>query len=502
MRNQSLRILLATTAVFAGVDAQAQSPYNLISGNVWKEQGTINNLKDAGEQGVAGIMISLLDVNSGATVANALSDSTGAYTLSNYAGTGDFAIQFDYPVAGYNLVQQRVGSNNAINSSADPTTAQTDMFTISSPSPISNYNLGVSAKTNTITYSRVKLSELTDWSHSFLLPKSDSMYGVLTKATIYVNNTEWHPYFGVENTSGSAVTTSPSSGIQVTITPPVGAAINVSNSIPHINTPLAAHDGTTDYGGVSGKTWSNEFASVVATPRVVSLAAQLNPFRGTGTVSFPTTALGTVTLAGGGNLLSQISTRLGASVSIVYEYAGGILPVSLTAFKAVAKGNEVTLEWTTETETNNNRFEIERSIDGNKYQTVATVNTKARQGNSVAKLDYSFVDRNVQAGKIYYRLKQVDNDGESNYSYIRSVIIGGKAGASVYPNPADRMVNLNTSEPGLIEIFDIKGKPVSKFDKKNAGVLPIEVSSYPTGSYVIKFVANGTVQTQQFIVVH
>ncbi|WP_118973934.1 choice-of-anchor E domain-containing protein [Taibaiella koreensis] len=497
MNRKFLHGLLFSTGMLAGSSAMAQAPYNTITGFVWKEQGTQNNVKDGSETGVRGIMVTLIDAISGATVGNALSDSLGNYTLNNFRGTGDYVLQFDYPVAGYDLVDQRAGSDNLLNSAADPATAQTAVFTISDPDALTGYNLGVAAKANTITYASSKPFTLTDWNEALLLPKSDSAIGVLTKATIYINSTEWHPYFGVENTSDNAVSTSPSAGIQVAITPPVGTAINVTNSILHTNTSLAAYDGTTDYNGNSGHTWSNEFASVVGTPRTITLASQLNAFRGSGSVSFPINSQGTVTLTGGGNLLSQISTQLGVSVSIVYEYAGGILPVDFKSFTATPQHTDVNLDWITATETNNKAFEILRSVDGKTFDVIGSLQSLAANGNSFSDLKYRFVDKNVPEGNLFYRIKQIDKDGRYSFSPIRQIAGSGATKTVLYPNPATGTVNIIAGGEGQVTIRDLSGKLVQRFVIGASGMLAIDLSHCTNGLYFVAIqTAKGT-ETQK-----
>ncbi len=502
MKTPFLNLLCTVGGALIAQSAFAQTPYNTISGTIWKEQGTVNNVKDNGEPGVAGIMVTMLNANSGATVANALTDTSGHYTLSNYQGTGDYILQFDYPVAGFNLVQKRTGGNNTINSSADPATAQTDQFTISAPINLNTFGLGLSAKPNTITYTTVKLSDLTDWNATLMLPKSDSAFGVLTKATIYLNSTELHPYFGVENTSNSAVTTSPNSGIQISVTPPSGAVINVTNSILHTNTPLGAYDGVTDYAGTSGKSWNNEFASVVAPVRIITLANQLNSYRGTGSVNFPTTALGTVTLTGGGNLLSQISTHIGTGLAIVYEYAGGILPVTMPSFTALASNNVVTLDWTTSFEKNNDRFQVERSVDTKDYHSVGEVKSLAKEGNSNALLTYRFVDYGAPDGRVFYRLKQLDKDGSFNYSAVRTVLIGTGNTLNLYPNPASQQVFIESKPGAVLKIYDVSGKLYMQSAFVAAGRQSIDVKKFPAGIYLFQLELDGTTEYQRVNITH
>ncbi|MBI5661028.1 MAG: choice-of-anchor J domain-containing protein [Ignavibacterium album] len=82
-----------------------------------------------------------------------------------------------------------------------------------------------------------------------------------------------------------------------------------------------------------------------------------------------------------------------------------IVPVELTSFVASLSGNNVNLNWSTATETNNQGFEIQRS-NGGEYQAIGYV---AGHGTTVEPQSYSFTDQNVGTGKYQYRLKQIDS---------------------------------------------------------------------------------------------
>jgi len=90
-----------------------------------------------------------------------------------------------------------------------------------------------------------------------------------------------------------------------------------------------------------------------------------------------------------------------------------ILPVELTEFRGYKKGDRNILKWITASETNNDYFEVLRSVDNVYYTVVGTV---MGSGNSSFVNEYEFVDYNK--GNYYYKLKQVDFDGRYEYSQI------------------------------------------------------------------------------------
>ncbi len=90
-----------------------------------------------------------------------------------------------------------------------------------------------------------------------------------------------------------------------------------------------------------------------------------------------------------------------------------MLPVELTSFISEIMKNDIILKWTTSSENNNERFEIERSVTNLKeWQMVGAV---YGLGNSNIPVSYSFTDRALNSGIYNYRLKQIDLNGHFEY---------------------------------------------------------------------------------------
>ena len=111
----------------------------------------------------------------------------------------------------------------------------------------------------------------------------------------------------------------------------------------------------------------------------------------------------------------------------------GILPVSLTSFSGKYSNGTSTLEWQTSQEVNNKEFQLLRSMDGNKFEVVATI---AGAGNSATIKNYQYQDRISGQGYVYYRLRQVDIDGKMTNSNIVRLGMGNEVKSlEIYPNP-------------------------------------------------------------------
>lgn len=103
-------------------------------------------------------------------------------------------------------------------------------------------------------------------------------------------------------------------------------------------------------------------------------------------------------------------------------YIGPGLPVEYSSFEANLKGQDVLIDWTTQSEEFNAGFEIQQSYDGVAFQTIGSANGT---GYSDTPQEYTFVDKGVRIRALgdysYYRLVQIDFDGKKSYSEVLAV---------------------------------------------------------------------------------
>jgi hypothetical protein len=175
--------------------------------------------------------------------------------------------------------------------------------------------------------------------------------------------------------------------------------------------------------------------------------------------------------------------------------AGGTnpLPIELLSFDAEAVNSEVQLSWTTASETNNNKFIVERSRDAINFEFV-TEQQGASNSNTI--LNYKAADKSPYLGIGYYRLKQVDFDGQYTYSDLKSVnVIKQNKFDFSYLNMNDGVVRFgltNISESLNISIIDLSGRVVRSLQLANAAQdFEIDLSSFEKGIYLLS-VSNGT----------
>lgn len=141
------------------------------------------------------------------------------------------------------------------------------------------------------------------------------------------------------------------------------------------------------------------------------------------------------------------------------------LPINLLSFSARAMEDDVQLLWATASETNNDFFTLERTLDGSNFETLGIVKGA---GNSTRTLTYDFLDEEPLNEMAYYRLKQTDYDGKFAYSDLVAVspsIMEPEMKLQVFPNPSNGSeVNIFVSgikdETADLVIYDALGKRV------------------------------------------
>lgn len=117
------------------------------------------------------------------------------------------------------------------------------------------------------------------------------------------------------------------------------------------------------------------------------------------------------------------------------------LPVHFSYFRADIDGDFVLLKWETASEQNADRFEIERSENGSDFKNLGNINAT---GTTNGRTTYEFTDKTPFAGDNYYRLKQVDKNGNFIYTPIRLVSLNKSQNLSItiYPQPAKNRVTI------------------------------------------------------------
>lgn len=187
---------------------------------------------------------------------------------------------------------------------------------------------------------------------------------------------------------------------------------------------------------------------------------------GTGKTTAQMKTGSTFTTAGWSNSIWYLD----AEINDGYPYlawqnpSGSPLPVELQAFSASVSGEYIKLTWMTATEVNNYGFEIERSLNMTEWEKITFV---AGGGNTNAPRAYSYKDAFISNQTVYYRLKQIDNDGTFSYSPVAEVSGKGNMNFSLdqnFPNPfnPETMIRFTLAVPSVVslKVFTVTGEEV------------------------------------------
>jgi hypothetical protein len=110
-----------------------------------------------------------------------------------------------------------------------------------------------------------------------------------------------------------------------------------------------------------------------------------------------------------------------------------VLSANLLSFDARKSGERAILNWVTTEEHNVARYDVERSVDGLIFEPIGSLPAR---GDVDKTHHYEFIDQNPARGINYYRIRQVDRDGQYNYSQIRSLVFGSEFFyVRAWPNP-------------------------------------------------------------------
>lgn len=213
--------------------------------------------------------------------------------------------------------------------------------------------------------------------------------------------------------------------------------------------------------------------------------------------------LGSVEVDFGSTMLTSVNIQLrasSASQTDPNEQAIGIgnisfqrayaLPLTLKSFNGAVNNNSVKLSWESAQEQNLDKYIVEKSTDGINWQTLTTV---MATGSSKAS-EYNTIDNNL-AQVNYYRLKQVETNGNFTYSQIIRIRKeeNEKLALKMYPNPviSNATININSENKlaAHIKIYNQFGMQLQHMQRSliaGSNNIPVQgLSTLPAGTYII-----------------
>jgi len=216
-------------------------------------------------------------------------------------------------------------------------------------------------------------------------------------------------------------------------------------------------------------------------------------------------------------LVSGTELLAGTEIAGIFRESLSALPVELVSFTVSSTLLNAELKWKTATEVNNYGFEIERKSMDNGQLTMnswSKVGFVEGNGTTNAPKEYSFIDKNLSAGKVSYRLKQIDRDGKFEYSQTVEIVASQIpqifALMQNYPNPFNptttitynlvKVQNLD-KVPVTLKIYDVIGREVATLvnEVKEAGSYSatFDASKLSSGLYFARLQSGDNVQLRK-----
>jgi SdrD B-like domain/Secretion system C-terminal sorting domain len=429
------------------VDAGLISTRAALGNQVWLDidgDGLLNN----GEKGVSGVTVTLYDDATSAVLASTITDADGKYYFGNLL-PGDYKVGFSTIPINLSFTKQTtpgVADNNTNNNSdADPATGLTTKITL------------IAGETDLTIDAGLKPDNFAS-----------------------VGDYVWNDLDGL----GTQSATEPGvPGILVTLYDattnlPVGTAITDGNGKYLISKIPVATGGTSFYIIFSNLPAGAQFTGQTdnVTPGDATLGSDANTATGK-TSNFTLTQ-------------GQYLPTVDAGIKNVQ-----VVPVKITSFTAVPKGSQVNLEWMVSEQTNVASYEVETSVDGRTFTSIAAVSSNGNQGAT-----YNAIHANPVAGINYYRIKTTDKNGAISYSEIRKVNFGKGGDVVIYPNPvSEGVVNITLTgnminKSATVSILSMEGKLVNQLKiVKTSQTETIDISILASGSYIVRLVTENEV---------
>ncbi|MEM1319412.1 MAG: T9SS type A sorting domain-containing protein [Bacteroidota bacterium] len=203
-------------------------------------------------------------------------------------------------------------------------------------------------------------------------------------------------------------------------------------------------------------------------------------------------------------LFTDFNIRSALNVSGFNELtltANAPLPVELVYFQATAVDDQSLLTWQTATELDNAGFDIQHSLNGRDWNTLDFVEG---QGTTDLFNDYRYFHQEPKSGSNYYRLKQIDYDGEYEYSAIKVVQrLGTALEVKVFPNPVSEVLNVEVQmnyKEGNYQLFNMAGQLVRSNVLIGENLTQVGLGDLPKGSYILQVQVDGAKEVRNILV--
>jgi hypothetical protein len=347
----------------------------------------------------------------------------------------------------------------------------------------------------TVTIAPTKTSTL-----NFTFQQFDPSIGNLSCVTL-------HDVISGSSVTGARNTGPDSTGFlfQLTLTNKVtGPGISIS----HVFNTTYGYDTLAPYGDPAD-TISYGPENIITDPSGVANTGGNAAYLGLGTVNFTYNINGgMITLDGGSNYRSSVTTTIGGTLNLTYYWCPAIpLGSTIKSFTVFKKDGAVSLQWLATNDQSDITYEIQYSQDGESWASAGTVPAGSAPAGTVAEYQYQYHPAATDVGEIFFRIKRSDGQGNISYSEVKVINLRQAdqlPGIRIYPNPvSDRVtVQFDEAQTGTfrLELINTTGQVVQQSLVQLTGnrLAAMELSGRPArGIYFLR--ARDTVRNRQFL---
>jgi hypothetical protein len=198
-------------------------------------------------------------------------------------------------------------------------------------------------------------------------------------------------------------------------------------------------------------------------------------------------------------------------VPSVINSGAATLPMTLASYSAKRQGVANMIEWITASEKNTAGYQVERSYDGSRFESLAKIPSLSKNGSSTENLSYSFEDATADlSATAYYRIREIAFNGEVSLSPVMKVAGAATAGNDairIAPNPSNGPLNLNfwQDQAGdvAVSLVSTTGQEVYRESwnaERGNNSRTLAANNLPAGTYFVKVrTATGSQMTQPVV---
>ena len=268
-------------------------------------------------------------------------------------------------------------------------------------------------------------------------------------------------------------------------------------SIAHVFNTTYGYDTLAPYGDPKDTiTYGPE--NIITNPNGVDNTGGNAAYLGLGTVNFSYTVNGgMITLDGGSNYRSAVTTIIGGIMKLTYYWCPAVaLGSTISGFSAFKKDGTISLQWLATNDQSNITYEIQYSKDGEHWADAAALPAGSAPTGTVAQYQYQYHPAATDVGEIYFRIERRDGQGNVSYSAVKVINLqqgDQRPGIRIYPNPVSNRITVQFDEKQTgvynLELISTMGQIIQQKQVQLQGnsLAAMELSGHPSrGIYFLR----------------